>query len=110
MHYTGNETIGGVEFHWIPDTGAVPLVCDMSSSLLSRPLDVSRFGLIYAGAQKNIGPAGLTIVIVREDLIGHAAPGTPSMFDYKIQADNESMYNTPPTYAHLHRRVWCSSG
>ena len=99
MHYTGNETIGGVEFHWIPDTGAVPLVCDLSSSLLSRPLDVSRFGLIYAGAQKNIGPAGLTIVIVREDLIGHAPASTPSMFDYKIQADNDSMYNTPPTYA-----------
>jgi phosphoserine aminotransferase len=99
VHYTGNETIGGVEFHWIPDTGVVPLVCDLSSSLLSRPLDVSRFGLIYAGAQKNIGPAGLTIVIVREDLIGHAPASTPSMFDYKIQADNQSMYNTPPTYA-----------
>jgi phosphoserine aminotransferase len=99
VHYTGNETIGGVEFHWIPDTGAVPLVCDLSSSLLSRPLDVSRFGLIYAGAQKNIGPAGLTIVIVREDLIGQALPFTPSMFDYRIQVDNGSMYNTPPTYA-----------
>jgi len=99
VHYTGNETIGGVEFHWIPDTGDVPLVCDLSSSLLSRPLDVSRFGLIYAGAQKNIGPAGLTIAIVREDLIGHAPASTPSMLDYKIQADNESMYNTPPTYA-----------
>jgi len=99
VHYTGNETIGGVEFHWIPDTGAVPLVCDLSSSLLSRPLDVARFGLIYAGAQKNIGPAGLTIVIVREDLIGHAPAGTASMLDYKVQADNGSMYNTPPTYA-----------
>jgi phosphoserine aminotransferase len=99
VHYTGNETIGGVEFHWIPDVGSVPLVCDLSSSLLSRPLDVSRFGLIYAGAQKNIGPAGLTIVIVRDDLIGHAAAATPSVFDYKIEADNESMYNTPPTYA-----------
>jgi phosphoserine aminotransferase len=99
VHYTGNETIGGVEFHWIPDTGDVPLVCDLSSSLLSRPLDVSRFGLIYAGAQKNIGPAGLTIVIVREDLLGRALPFTPSMFDYRIQADNGSMYNTPPTYA-----------
>jgi phosphoserine aminotransferase len=99
VHYTGNETIGGVEFHWIPDAGSVPLVCDLSSSLLSRPLDVSRFGLIYAGAQKNIGPAGLTIVIVRDDLIGQAAAGTPSVFDYKIEADNESMYNTPPTYA-----------
>jgi phosphoserine aminotransferase len=99
VHYTGNETIGGVEFHWIPQTGDVPLVCDLSSSLLSRPLDLSRFGLIYAGAQKNIGPAGLTIVIVREDLIGSAAPFTPSMLDYKVQADNDSMYNTPPTFA-----------
>ncbi|MCW5620952.1 MAG: 3-phosphoserine/phosphohydroxythreonine transaminase [Burkholderiales bacterium] len=99
VHYTGNETIGGVEFHWIPETGSVPLVCDLSSSLLSRPLDVKRFGLIYAGAQKNIGPAGLTIVIVHEDLLGQVAPGTPSMLDYKVQADNGSMYNTPPTYA-----------
>jgi phosphoserine aminotransferase len=77
----------------------VPLVADMSSHILARPLDVSRFGVIYAGAQKNIGPAGLTIVIVREDLIGQAVTGTPAMFDYKIHADNESMYNTPPTYA-----------
>jgi phosphoserine aminotransferase len=99
VHYTGNETIGGVEFHWIPDAEDVPLVCDLSSTLLSRPLDVSRFGLIYAGAQKNIGPAGLTIVIVRDDLIGHAPAGTASMLDYKIQADNDSMYNTPATYA-----------
>ena len=99
VHYTGNETIGGLEFHWVPDAGTVPLVCDLSSSLLSRPLDVGRFGVIYAGAQKNIGPAGLTIIIVREDLIGHAAPGTPSVFDYRVQADSDSMYNTPPTYA-----------
>jgi len=99
VHYTGNETIGGVEFHWIPDIAGAPLVCDLSSNLLSRPLDVRKFGLIYAGAQKNIGPAGLTIVIVRDDLIGHAAPWTPSTFDYKVQADNDSMYNTPPTYA-----------
>jgi phosphoserine aminotransferase len=99
VHYTGNETIGGIEFQWIPQTGNVPLVCDFSSSLLSRPLDVSRFALIYAGAQKNMGPAGLTIVIIREDLLGHAPSATPSMFDYKIQADNDSMYNTPPTYA-----------
>ena len=76
-----------------------PLVCDLSSSLMSRPVDVSKFGLIYAGAQKNIGPAGLTIVIVREDLVGHAPAATPSMFDYKVHADNGSMYNTPPTYA-----------
>ena len=99
VHYTGNETIGGVEFQWVPETGNVPLVCDLSSSLMSRPVDVSKFGLIYAGAQKNIGPAGLTIVIVREDLIGHAPATTPSMFDYKVHADNGSMYNTPPTYA-----------
>jgi len=99
VHYTGNETIGGVEFQWVPETGNVPLVCDLSSSLMSRPVDVSKFGLIYAGAQKNIGPAGLTIVIVREDLVGHAPATTPSMFDYKVHADNGSMYNTPPTYA-----------
>jgi len=99
VHYTPNETIGGVEFNWTPDTGSVPLVADMSSSILSRPLDVTRFGLIYAGAQKNIGPAGLTIVIVREDLLGTTLSGTPSMCDYKIHADNDSMYNTPPTFA-----------
>ncbi len=99
VHYTPNETIGGVEFHWVPDTGSVPLVADMSSNILSKQIDVSRYGLIYAGAQKNIGPAGLTIVIVREDLLGQTLAGTPSMFDYKIHADNESMYNTPPTYA-----------
>ena len=99
VHYTANETIGGVEFDDIPDTGDVPLVVDLSSTILSRPIDVSRFGLIYAGAQKNIGPAGLTLVIVRDDLIGNAIPSTPITLDYKIQADNDSMYNTPPTYA-----------
>jgi phosphoserine aminotransferase len=99
VHYTSNETIGGVEFHWIPQTGSVPLVADMSSHILSRPLDVAKYGLIYAGAQKNIGPAGLTIVIVREDLIGHALPVTPTLLDYKVQADSDWMYNTPPTYA-----------
>jgi phosphoserine aminotransferase len=98
VHYTANETIGGVEFHWTPDTGTVPLVCDMSSNILSKPIDVSKYGLIYAGAQKNIGPAGLTIVIVREDLIGQGQPIPPTMMDYKIHADAESMYNTPPTY------------
>jgi phosphoserine aminotransferase len=98
LHYTPNETIHGVEFHSIPDV-SVPLVADMSSTLLSRPLDVSRFALIYAGAQKNIGPAGLTIVIVRDDLIGDVLPGTPSMFDYQIHAADGSMNNTPPTYA-----------
>jgi phosphoserine aminotransferase len=99
VHICSNETIGGVEYHWIPDTGAVPLVADMSSNILSRPIDVSRYGLIYAGAQKNIGPSGLTLVIVREDLIGQAIPHTPSVFDFKQQSDNDSMYNTPPTYA-----------
>ena len=98
VHYTPNETIGGVEIFWTPETGNVPLVADMSSTILSRPIDVSQFGLIYAGAQKNIGPAGLTIVIVRDDLIGQAVAGTPTMFDYKTHADNDSMYNTPPTY------------
>ncbi|MFA9948996.1 3-phosphoserine/phosphohydroxythreonine transaminase [Dentiradicibacter hellwigii] len=99
VHYTPNETIGGVEIFWTPETGNVPLVADMSSNILSRPIDVAKFGLIYAGAQKNIGPAGLTIVIVREDLLGETLKGTPTMFDYKIAADNDSMYNTPPTFA-----------
>lgn len=98
VHYTSNETIGGVEVFGTPNTGNVPLVADMSSHILSRPIDVSKFGLIYAGAQKNIGPAGLTIVIIRDDLIGHAKPITPTMLDYKTHADNGSMYNTPPTY------------
>jgi len=99
VHICSNETIGGVEYHWTPDTGSVPLVADMSSNILSRPIDVSKFGLIYAGAQKNIGPAGLTIVIVRDDLIGQPHPALPSAFDYRQQADNDSMLNTPPTYA-----------
>jgi phosphoserine aminotransferase len=99
LHYTPNETIGGVEFPYVPDTGAVPLVADMSSTILSRPLDVSRFGLIYAGAQKNIGPSGITIVIVREDLAHAARPGTPSVFDYRAVAEAGSMLNTPPTFA-----------
>ena len=99
VHICSNETIGGVEFPFTPDVGSVPLVADMSSSILSRPVDVSRYGLIFGGAQKNIGPAGLTLVVVREDLIGHALPCTPSAFDYKTVADNDSMYNTPPTYA-----------
>ena len=98
VHYTANETIGGVEFHWTPEMGDVPLVCDMSSNILSRPVGVSKYGLIYAGAQKNIGPAGLTIAIVRDDLIGQTLPKTPVMLDYKTHAENESMYNTPPTY------------
>src|SRR4051812_45541904 len=98
VHYCSNETIGGVEFHWVPETGDVPLVADASSHILSRPLDVKKFGLIYAGAQKNVGPAGLTIVIVREDLLGHAQKGTPSVLDYKSQAEAASMLNTPATY------------
>ncbi len=99
LHYTSNETIGGVEFNWVPDTGDVPLVADMSSHILSRQVDVSKYGLIYAGAQKNIGPAGLTIVMVRDDLLGVAYPRIPTMLDYKTHADNDSMYNTPPTFA-----------
>ncbi len=99
VHYTPNETIGGVEFPYVPATAGVPLVADLSSTVLSRPLDVSRFGLIYAGAQKNIGPSGLAVVIVREDLLGAVLPGMPSMCDYQLHADNGSMYNTPPTYA-----------
>ena len=99
VHYTPNETIGGVEFGYVPETAGVPLVADMSSNILSRPLDVSRFGLIYAGAQKNIGPSGLVIVIVRDDLIGRARPDTPLVFDYKAVADDHSLLNTPPTFA-----------
>jgi phosphoserine aminotransferase len=99
LHYTPNETIGGVEFPYLPASGATPLIADMSSTLLSRPIDVSRFGLIYAGAQKNIGPAGLCVVIVREDLLGRARPGTPSIWDYAAVAAERSMLNTPPTFA-----------
>ncbi len=99
LHYCPNETISGVEFHWIPQAGDVPLVADASSTLLSRPLDVSKFGLIYAGAQKNIGPSGIVIVIVREDLVSHAAAHTPSVLDYAKQAEAESMLNTPACYA-----------
>ena len=100
VHYTPNETIGGVEFGWVPDTGGVPLVADMSSTILSRPIDVSKFGLIYAGAQKNIGPAGLTLVIIRDDLIDEdrVMDDTPAMFKYSTHNNSGSMYNTPPTY------------
>ena len=99
LHYTPNETIGGVEFHFVPDTGDVPLVADMSSTILSRRLDVSRYGLIYAGAQKNIGPAGLTLIIVRNDLLDRARPDTPTLMTYKAFADSGSMTNTPPVFA-----------
>jgi phosphoserine aminotransferase len=98
LHYTPNETISGLEFHWVPDAGDVPLVADMSSTILSRPIEVAKFGVIYAGAQKNIGPSGLTLVIVRDDLIGRARGSTPTVFDYKAMADDGSMLNTPPTF------------
>jgi len=98
VHYTPNETIGGVEFPYVPATGDVPLVADFSSTILSRPIDVAKYGLIYAGAQKNIGPAGMAVVIVREDLLGKAPAGTPTMLDYQTHAAEASMYNTPPTY------------
>jgi phosphoserine aminotransferase len=99
LHYTPNETIGGVEFPYVPQAGAgVPLVADMSSTILSRPIDIAKFGLIYAGAQKNIGPSGLCVVIVREDLLGKARPGTPAVWDYQAMAAEGSMLNTPPTF------------
>ena len=99
VHICYNNTIFGTAYNYIPETGGVPLVADMSSAILSKPVDVSKFALIYAGAQKNMGPAGLTVVIVRDDLIGNARPETPIMLDYKTQADNDSMYNTPPCYS-----------
>ena len=98
LHYCANETIGGVEFPFIPETGDIPLVCDMSSTILSRPLDVSRFGVIYAGAQKNIGPAGITLVIVRKDLLKKARSNTPSLLDYSVYDESGSMSNTPPVF------------
>ncbi len=98
VHICFNNTIYGTKFPYIPDTGDIPLVADMSSCILSEPVDVTKFGVIYAGAQKNVAPAGLTIVIVREDLLGHCRPDTPAMFDWKLMADNDSMYNTPPCY------------
>ena len=97
LHYTPNETIGGVEYFWTPQVD-VPLVADMSSTILSRPIDVSEFGFIYAGAQKNIGPAGLTVAIVRRDLLGRAMANCPAMLNWQVAADNDSMYNTPPTF------------
>ncbi|NOQ34757.1 MAG: 3-phosphoserine/phosphohydroxythreonine transaminase, partial [Methylococcaceae bacterium] len=98
LHYTSNETIHGVEFQEIPDSKGLPLVCDMSSNILSRPVDVSRYGIIYAGSQKNMGPSGVTVVIVRDDLIGEVDPKLPDVFDYAKQAKNDSMLNTPATY------------
>ncbi|RUS71691.1 hypothetical protein EGW08_020549 [Elysia chlorotica] len=99
VYYCANETVHGVEFKTIPETNGVPLVCDMSSNILTRPIDVSKFGVIFAGAQKNIGCAGVTVVIVREDLLGHAMDLCPSIFNYQVQASNNSLYNTPPTYS-----------
>ena len=99
VHYCPNETVDGIEINNIPNTGDVPLVADMSSTILSHEIDVTKFGLIYAGAQKNIGPSGLTIVIVREDLLGNAQKATPCIMNYQTSANNDSMYNTPPTYA-----------
>jgi phosphoserine aminotransferase len=99
VHVTTNETIGGLEYHWTPDTGSVPLVADASSHFLSRPIDVARYGVIYAGAQKNVGQAGVTVVLVRGDLLGHARPECPTVFDYTAQAKQDSMANTPPTFA-----------
>lgn len=99
VHYTPNETIQGIEFPYLPETGNVPLVADFSSTIISRPIDVAKYGVIYAGAQKNIGPAGLTVVIVREDLIGDTIAGTPTMFAYSTHTGADSMYNTPPTYS-----------
>ena len=107
-----NNTIFGTTFPYIPDTGDIPLIADMSSCILSAPVDISKFGVIYGGAQKNMGPAGLTVVIVREDLLGNAREMTPVMMDYKVQADNDSMYNTPPTYAiYVHKLIleWIDS-
>ncbi|RQO35684.1 3-phosphoserine/phosphohydroxythreonine transaminase [Herminiimonas sp. KBW02] len=98
VHICTNETIGGVEFDFTPDVGNVPLVADMSSNILSREIDISKYAVIYAGAQKNIGPAGVTIVIVRDDMLGHALPICPSAFDWKQVAEHDSMFNTPPTY------------
>ena len=98
LHYTANETIGGVEFPYVPEAGDVPLVADFSSTIMSRPIDVARFGLLYAGAQKNLGPSGITVVIVRDDLVGHARPETPSVLDYAAMAGADSMLNTPPTF------------
>jgi phosphoserine aminotransferase len=99
VHYTPNETIGGVEFGWVPQTGSVPLVADMSSTILSRPIDVNAYGLIYACAQKNMGQAGITIVIIRDDLVKESLPLTPTLYQYAIHAKHKSFYNTPPTYS-----------
>ncbi len=107
VHVCFNNTIYGTKYNYIPDTGDVPLVADMSSCIISEPVDVSKFGVIYAGAQKNMAPAGVTVVIVREDLLGNARPETPSMLDWKLMADNDSMYNTPPCYSIYMLKLVC---
>ena len=99
FHYTPNETIGGLEFNYVPKTNGVPLVADMSSMILSRPIDVTKYGIIYAGAQKNIGQAGITVVIIRDDLVQEPILNTPTLYQYKVQAEHHSFYNTPPTYS-----------
>lgn len=99
VHYTPNETIEGVEFHWVPNTGNVPLVADMTSMILSRPVDMNLYGVIYAGAQKNMGHAGISVVIIRDDLIREPLPNTPTLYTYQVYAENKSLYNTPPTYS-----------
>ncbi len=107
VHICFNNTIYGTKYNIVPDTGNIPLVADMSSCILSEPIDVSRFGVIYAGAQKNMAPAGVTVVIVREDLLGNARPETPAMLDWKLMADNDSMYNTPPCYSIYMLKLVC---
>lgn len=99
LHFCPNETVDGIAFDWLPEAGKVPLVADLSSTILSQPLDVEKYGVIYAGAQKNIGPSGLSVVIVRDDLVGRARKETPSIFDYALAAKSDSMYNTPPTFS-----------
>jgi phosphoserine aminotransferase len=99
LHYTPNETIEGIEFNWVPEIGDVPLVADMSSMILSRPVDVSRYGIIYAGAQKNLGQAGISVAIIRDDLLKEPLSETPVLYNYKLEAENGSLYNTPATYA-----------
>ncbi len=107
VHVCFNNTIYGTKYNYIPDTGDIPLVADMSSCIISEPVDVSKFGVIYAGAQKNMAPAGVTVVIVREDLLGNARPETPSMLDWKLMAENGSMYNTPPCYSIYMLKLVC---
>lgn len=99
LHFCPNETVDGIAYDWLPEAGKVPLVADLSSTILSQPLDVEKYGVIYAGAQKNIGPSGLSVVIVRDDLVGRARKETPSIFDYALAAKSDSMYNTPPTFS-----------